>query len=81
MPTTTYIIRFAHRAPTTTAPYEEQEHTTSPPLGNPTGSSPSRTAPKCTPKSSWSSTATRKTPSGLSLGWNSAFESRSGLPD
>jgi len=28
MPTTTYIIRFAHRAPTTTAPYEEQEHTT-----------------------------------------------------
>ena len=28
MPTTTYIIRFAHRVPTTTAPYEEQEHTT-----------------------------------------------------
>ena len=26
MPTTTYIIRFAHRAPTTTAPYEEQEY-------------------------------------------------------
>ena len=28
MPTTTYVIRFAHRVPTTTAPYEEQEHTT-----------------------------------------------------
>ena len=28
MPTSTYIIRFAHRVPTTTAPYEEQEHTT-----------------------------------------------------
>lgn len=28
MPTTTYIIRFAHHAPTTSAPYEEQEHTT-----------------------------------------------------
>ena len=28
MPTTTYIIRFAHRAPTHSAPYEEQEHTT-----------------------------------------------------
>ena len=28
MPTTTYIIRFAHRVPTTTAPYEDQEHTT-----------------------------------------------------
>ena len=27
MPTTTYVIRFAHRVPTTTAPYEEQEHT------------------------------------------------------
>ena len=28
MPTTTYIIRFAHRYRPTTAPYEEQEHTT-----------------------------------------------------
>ena len=28
MPTTTYIIRFAHRAPTHSAPYEEQEYTT-----------------------------------------------------
>ena len=28
MPTTIYIIRFAHRAPATSAPYEEQEHTT-----------------------------------------------------
>ena len=27
MPTTTYIIRFAHRVPTHSAPYEEQEHT------------------------------------------------------
>ena len=27
MPTTTYIIRFAYRAPTHGAPYEEQEHT------------------------------------------------------
>ena len=27
MPTTTYIIRFAHRVPTYSAPYEEQEHT------------------------------------------------------
>ena len=27
MPTTTYIIRFAYRAPTHSAPYEEQEHT------------------------------------------------------
>ena len=27
MPTTIYIIRFAHRAPATSAPYEEQEHT------------------------------------------------------
>ena len=27
MPTSTYIIRFAYRAPTHSAPYEEQEHT------------------------------------------------------
>ena len=27
MPTTTDIIRFAHRVPTHSAPYEEQEHT------------------------------------------------------
>ena len=28
MPTTTYIIRFAHRYRPTSVPYEEQEHTT-----------------------------------------------------
>ena len=28
MPTTTYIIRFAHRTPAYSAPYEEQEYTT-----------------------------------------------------
>ena len=28
MPTTTYIIRFAHRTPAHSAPYEEQEYTT-----------------------------------------------------
>ena len=28
MPTTTYIIRFVHHTPTTSAPYEEQEYTT-----------------------------------------------------
>ena len=27
MPTTTYIIRFAHRYHSTSVPYEEQEHT------------------------------------------------------
>ena len=27
MPTTTYIIRFAHRYCSTSVPYEEQEHT------------------------------------------------------
>lgn len=26
MPTTTYVIRFAHRAPAHSAPYEEQEY-------------------------------------------------------
>ena len=28
MPSITYIIRFAHRVPTYSAPYEEQEYTT-----------------------------------------------------
>ena len=63
MPTTTYIIRFAHRYRPTSVPYEEQEHTNLADAWEAYRLLTEPTRRRCTPKSSWSSTTTPKTPS------------------